>query len=156
MRYNIIFFVVLNSVPIVCKATKDVYGSTGQYVKTICKVDNLRSWSGSKLFCENNGMKLVYSNEYLNDLIPFASSTSNGNSVWVDGRNGCSLLVPTGSSAFFNLDNQVCYPEYNSLCEYYSEFRDKFFSSINHQFFVLEFAPLAAIPPKRSKLKLLL
>lgn len=111
-------------VPSICHRTAEI-SSGGEYVKTICSVDTVQSRSESRTTCENNGMKLVDSNEYLSDLFSIARSWySDGGFIWVDSNVGCSLLAaptPMGSASYNKVDNQVCYANFVSFCEYNSE-----------------------------------
>ena len=67
-------------------------------------------------------MKLANASELLSDVISFAASFAGGEPVWVNGKLGCSVVsVPLGSSTYSQSDNQICYRELLSFCEYDSE-----------------------------------
>lgn len=68
-------------------------------------------------------MNLANSNESLSDLITFASYSADGANIWVGGGSGCTLLsAPSSSESYTKIENQVCYAEYVSICEFDSEY----------------------------------
>ena len=69
-------------------------------------------------------MTIAKSNEYISNLVSFASVYTAGGTIFVEknSENECTALVaPPGSSVFTKLNNQICYSELVSFCEFDSE-----------------------------------
>lgn len=97
-------------------------------MKTLCKVDDTKSFSESKATCESSAMQLADSSEHLDSLKAFANLYGYGGYIWVDGGNGCTLLIiPFGSSTYSKSVNQACYLDYISICEYDSKAEKLYF-----------------------------
>ena len=67
-------------------------------------------------------MKLANASEFVSDITSFAASFAAGAPVWVNGKLGCGVVsVSLVTSTYTHYDNQVCYQELLSFCEYDSE-----------------------------------
>jgi hypothetical protein len=91
--------------------TRDVNGSAGNYVKSVCTVYQDMTYDNAVASCTSNGMKILNSNsaDVENFMISYSNVQWPYGSFWTEGKNG------TGCLSFSN-DKRLTYYKTMATC----------------------------------------